>query len=160
MKQLNIFMAIIALTFIAFFPAAARADNGLDDLDVTLVIVNNSADLVLPFPKWKVRMKMSMMTTTVRMSLTMMTLTTKPTMKILQMSPILMRVTLKTKSMKKTIWMKAKITSDDIDDMDDMDDMESDDEMDDDAEDDDGDDIDDDEIEDEEEDEEDDGDDD
>ena len=51
MRQLNIFMAIIALTFIAFFPAAARAANGLDDLDVTLVIVDNTADLGVAISK-------------------------------------------------------------------------------------------------------------
>ena len=38
MKHLSIFMAIMVLTFIAFFPAAARADDkGLDDLKLALV---------------------------------------------------------------------------------------------------------------------------
>ena len=45
MKQLNLFMAILALTCIAFFPATARADGGLDDLEVTMVVLDDASDL-------------------------------------------------------------------------------------------------------------------
>ncbi len=46
MKQLTTFFAILALTGIAFFPAAAHADatnasDALDDLDVTMVVLDN-----------------------------------------------------------------------------------------------------------------------
>ena len=46
MKQLITFFAMLALTGIAFFPAAAHADvtnagNALDDLDVTMVVLDN-----------------------------------------------------------------------------------------------------------------------
>ena len=41
MKKLNLFLAILALTFMAFFPAAVRADEGLEGLDVTLVVLDD-----------------------------------------------------------------------------------------------------------------------
>ena len=46
MKPLTTFFAILALTGIAFFPAAAHADatnasDALDDLDVTMVVLDN-----------------------------------------------------------------------------------------------------------------------
>ncbi len=46
MKQLTVFFAILALTFVAFLPSAAHADvtnagNALDDLDVTMVVLDN-----------------------------------------------------------------------------------------------------------------------
>jgi hypothetical protein len=45
MKQLNLFFAILALTLIAFFPAAVRADDALDGLDVTMIVLDGKADL-------------------------------------------------------------------------------------------------------------------
>jgi len=48
MKQLNIFIAVLALTFIAFYPAAARADeepDGLEGLDVTMMVLDDTLDL-------------------------------------------------------------------------------------------------------------------
>lgn len=45
MKQLSIFLAIGGWTCIAFFPAATRADETLEDLDVTMVVVDSPGDL-------------------------------------------------------------------------------------------------------------------
>jgi len=47
-KLLNTFVAVLALTLIAFFPAAAQADedpNGLDGLDVTMIVLDDAVDL-------------------------------------------------------------------------------------------------------------------
>ncbi len=41
MKHLNIFFATLALTVIALFPATVRADDELDDLDVTMEVLDN-----------------------------------------------------------------------------------------------------------------------
>jgi segregation and condensation protein B len=43
-KQINIFMAVLALTIIAFFPAAARADEGMEGLDVTMIVLDGAGD--------------------------------------------------------------------------------------------------------------------
>ncbi|MCH8249328.1 MAG: hypothetical protein IH913_06965, partial [Proteobacteria bacterium] len=45
MKQLSIFMAVLALTFFAFFPAYAHADDTMEDLDITMVVVDDAGDL-------------------------------------------------------------------------------------------------------------------
>ncbi|MDH5620773.1 MAG: hypothetical protein OEY74_01720, partial [Gammaproteobacteria bacterium] len=45
MKQLNILIAVLALTLIAFFPVAARADEDLEGLDVTMIVVDDEGDL-------------------------------------------------------------------------------------------------------------------
>ena len=45
MEQLKLFLAILALTCIAFFPPAARGDGVLDDLDVSLVVLDDASDL-------------------------------------------------------------------------------------------------------------------
>ena len=43
MKHVYIFLAIAALTLVAFFPTAVRADE-LDDLDVTMEVLDDVAD--------------------------------------------------------------------------------------------------------------------
>lgn len=45
MKQLKVFLAILALSCMAFFPAVARADGSLDDLDVTMEVLDDKIDL-------------------------------------------------------------------------------------------------------------------
>lgn len=45
MKQLNIFAAVLALTCFAFFPATVRAGDALEDLDVTMIVVDDSGEL-------------------------------------------------------------------------------------------------------------------
>ena len=41
MKSVNIFLAVLALTLLALVPAAARADEGMDDLDVTMEVIDD-----------------------------------------------------------------------------------------------------------------------
>jgi hypothetical protein len=45
MKQLNLFAALLALTCCAFFSAAVLADDALEDLDVTMIVVDDSSEL-------------------------------------------------------------------------------------------------------------------
>ena len=45
MKQLSILCAVMVLTLMAFWPAAARADEGLDDLDVTMIVLDDPSEL-------------------------------------------------------------------------------------------------------------------
>ena len=48
MEQLNIFVAVLALTLIALSSAAARADkdpSGLEGLDVTMIVLDDAVDL-------------------------------------------------------------------------------------------------------------------
>lgn len=45
MKQVNIFFAVLVLTLMAFAPAAARADDDMDDLEVTLEVLDDVQDL-------------------------------------------------------------------------------------------------------------------
>ena len=45
MKQLKLVLAVLALTLLAFFPAAVRADDELKGLDVTMIVLDNKADL-------------------------------------------------------------------------------------------------------------------
>lgn len=48
MEQLNIFVAVLALTQIAFSSAVARADkdpSGLEGLDVTMIVLDDAVDL-------------------------------------------------------------------------------------------------------------------
>ena len=44
MKQFNVFLATLALTCFSLMPAAANADD-LDDLDVTMEVVDDAADI-------------------------------------------------------------------------------------------------------------------
>jgi hypothetical protein len=45
MKHFNIFIAVLALTFVSFFPVAVRADEGLEGLDVTMMVLDDASDL-------------------------------------------------------------------------------------------------------------------
>jgi hypothetical protein len=48
MEQLNIFVAVLALTLVAFSSAVARADkdsSGLEGLDVTMIVLDDTVDL-------------------------------------------------------------------------------------------------------------------
>ena len=48
MEQLNIFVAVLALTLIALSSAVARADkdpSGLEGLDVTMIVLDDAVDL-------------------------------------------------------------------------------------------------------------------
>ena len=45
MKQLNIFLATLVLTCFAFFPGVTLADDAMEDLDVTMIVVDDSGDL-------------------------------------------------------------------------------------------------------------------
>ena len=45
MKQLTIFAATLVLTCFALFPCLAHADDAMDDLDVTMIIVDDADDL-------------------------------------------------------------------------------------------------------------------
>ena len=45
MTQIKLFVAILALTFVAFFPAAALADEGMEGLDVTMMVLDDESDL-------------------------------------------------------------------------------------------------------------------
>jgi hypothetical protein len=45
MKQLNLLVAVMALTVMAFLPAAARADDALEGLDVTVFVLDDVRDL-------------------------------------------------------------------------------------------------------------------
>ena len=45
MKQMNLLLAVFVLTLMALTPAAARADEDLDDLDVTLIVLDDVSDL-------------------------------------------------------------------------------------------------------------------
>ena len=44
MKPINLFVATLMLTCVAFFPGTARADD-LDDLDVTMEVIDDIADI-------------------------------------------------------------------------------------------------------------------
>lgn len=44
MKHVTVFFAITALTLVAFFPATARADDELEDLDVTMEVLDDLGD--------------------------------------------------------------------------------------------------------------------
>ncbi len=44
MKQANVFLVVLTLTLLAFFPAVARADK-LDDLEVTMEVLDDASDL-------------------------------------------------------------------------------------------------------------------
>jgi hypothetical protein len=41
MKQFNVFIAVLVLTCFAFMPAAVRADDDLDDLDVMMEVLDD-----------------------------------------------------------------------------------------------------------------------
>ena len=43
--NLNVFLATLALTCLALFPAVVCADDVLDDLDVTMVVLDDDTDL-------------------------------------------------------------------------------------------------------------------
>ena len=45
MKQLNIFIATLVLTVMAFAPAVARADEDMDDLEVTMEVLDDVEQL-------------------------------------------------------------------------------------------------------------------
>jgi hypothetical protein len=45
MKRLNLLFAVLVLTLLAFVPATTRADDALDDLDVTLIVLDDVSDL-------------------------------------------------------------------------------------------------------------------
>lgn len=45
MKPLSVFLVILGLTCIAFFPAATCADETLEDLDVTMVVIDSPGDI-------------------------------------------------------------------------------------------------------------------
>ena len=45
MKQLNVFIASMVLTMMAFAPAVARADEDMDDLEVTMEVLDNVVQL-------------------------------------------------------------------------------------------------------------------
>ena len=45
MNHLNVFLATLALTCLALFPAVVRADDVLDDLDVTMMVLDDDTDL-------------------------------------------------------------------------------------------------------------------
>ncbi len=45
MKHLNVFFVTLALTCLALFPATVRADDDLEDLDVTMVVLDDDTDL-------------------------------------------------------------------------------------------------------------------
>ena len=44
MKQIKLFTAVLAWTVIAFFPAAANADDALEGLDVTMIVLDEPGD--------------------------------------------------------------------------------------------------------------------
>lgn len=45
MKQLNLSLTVFVMTLIAFVPAAARANEGLDDLDATMTVLDDVNEL-------------------------------------------------------------------------------------------------------------------
>ena len=45
MKPINLFIATLVLTCFAMFPAAVRADDEMDDLDVTVDILDSTTDV-------------------------------------------------------------------------------------------------------------------
>ena len=45
MKHFNVFIAVLVLTCFAFMPAAVRADDDLDDLDVMMEVLDDDTDL-------------------------------------------------------------------------------------------------------------------
>ena len=45
MKQVNLFLAVLALTLFAFSPAAAVADDERDDLEVTMEVLDDASEL-------------------------------------------------------------------------------------------------------------------
>ena len=45
MKKLSLFIAVLILTVFAFTPTVARADDGWDDLEVTMEVIDDASDL-------------------------------------------------------------------------------------------------------------------